>query len=166
MPAFSQAHGVKANISSAWSSLRKHVGKAHCLVIDFIGNFQNAYKLVEYHGLRPEETESSPTQPRNIREVLDLPIGCKVEFEEKVLQIFADQSLNPRTATRQNISRILFYQYEKLRNSLGRDPTKLEVNRYLLLGVKFYEQVFGSWKRFIEALPPRPPSNVDSNRVQ
>ncbi len=134
--------------------LRKHVGKAHCIVIDFIGNFRNAYKLVEYHGLRPEETESSSGVGRTIRDVLDLPIGCKVEFDERVLHIFAEQTLDPRTATRQSISRILFYQYEKLAVRLGRSPSRRDVNRHLLLGVKFYEQVFGNWKRFLGVLPP------------
>ena len=33
--------------------LRKYVGKLHCTVIDFIGNFKNAYKVMEYHGLLP-----------------------------------------------------------------------------------------------------------------
>lgn len=136
--------------------LRRHVGKAHCVVIDFIGNFRNAYKLVEYHGLRPEENEVFSGYERTLREVLDLPLGCRVEFDDRVLQLFAEQTSDPRTATRQNISRILFYRYELLRDRLGRDPTKNDVNRNLLLGVDFYKRVFGSWKRFIESLPPRP----------
>ena len=39
--------------------LRKYVGKSHCIIIDFIGNFKNAYKLVEYQGLQPFKEESS-----------------------------------------------------------------------------------------------------------
>ena len=135
--------------------LRRHVGKAHCVVIDFIGNFRNAYKLVEYHGLQPDETEVSVGVGMTIREVLDLPLGCKVEFDEKVLQLFAEQTLDPKTATRQNISRILYHQYERLRKSLGRNPTPKDIDRYSLLGVNFYKRVFGSWKRFIEMFPPR-----------
>lgn len=136
--------------------LRRHVGKSHCVVIDFIGNFRNAYKVVEYHGLRPEEAESasSPSHGRTIREVLDLPLGCKVDFDDRVLELFASQTLDPRAATRQNISRILFYEYEKLERRLGRRPTEREVDRNLLLGARFYRMVFGSWKRFEEALPP------------
>jgi superfamily II DNA or RNA helicase len=37
--------------------LRRYVGKSHCTVIDFIGSFKNAYKVVEYQGLLPLETE-------------------------------------------------------------------------------------------------------------
>lgn len=134
--------------------LRRHVGKAHCVVIDFIGNFKNAYKVIEYHGLRPDEVDSGQNVNSFVRrEVLDLPLGCKVEFDEKVLQLFASQSLDPRAATRQNIARILYYQHEKLRKRLGRMPTRKEVDRNLLLGARFYEQVFGSWKRFVESLP-------------
>lgn len=141
--------------------LRRHVGKAHCIVIDFIGNFRNAYKMVEYHGLRPEEVDTATNLGRTLRDVLDLPIGCKVEFEERVLDIFAEQSLQPKAATRHNIARILFYQYEKLRSSLKRSPTTQDMDRYALLGRDLYEGVFGSWKRFLEMLPPHSPNGVD-----
>ncbi|MDY0871598.1 DEAD/DEAH box helicase family protein [Dongia rigui] len=130
--------------------LRKDVGKTQCIVIDFIGNFRNAHRLVEFHGLRPEETESRVGGLRSLREILDLPIGCKVEFEDRVLDIFAREGLDPRTATRQNISRILIYQYERLRRRLDRMPTKKDVDRGLLFGRDMYESVFGSWKRFID----------------
>lgn len=33
--------------------LRRYVGKTHCTVIDFIGNFKNAYRIVEYQDLLP-----------------------------------------------------------------------------------------------------------------
>lgn len=40
--------------------LRHFVGKEKCIAIDFIGNFQNAYRIVEYQGLDPSD-ESRPT---------------------------------------------------------------------------------------------------------
>ena len=39
--------------------LRRYVGKSHCVVIDFIGNFKNAYKLVEYQPLLPHSTDEA-----------------------------------------------------------------------------------------------------------
>jgi len=130
--------------------LRKHVGKSHCVVIDFIGNFRNAYKLVEYHGIRPDDHEKRQNIPRTIRDILDIPIGCKVEFEDKVIDIFSSELLDPRFATRHNISRILLYQYQRLRKNIGREPTKREVDRFLILGASFYKQVFGGWGNFLE----------------
>ena len=131
--------------------LRRYVGKSHCLVIDFIGNFRNAYRVVEYQGLLPfrEETMDTPAgRARSEREVLNLPLGCKVEFDERVIDVFAQQSLDPAHITRHNIARVLIYQYHRLRRRLRRDPTSRDVDRNLLLHSEFYKLVFGSWKRF------------------
>jgi superfamily II DNA or RNA helicase len=131
--------------------LRRAVGKAHCLVIDFIGNFRNAYRIVEYQGLQPAEADEpgvGVARARQGREVLNLPSGCQVHFEDRVIDLFAQQALHPRFATRHNIGRILVYQYERLRRRLSRPPSRREVDRNCLLDSHFYVQVFGSWKHF------------------
>ncbi len=131
--------------------LRKYVGKSHCIVIDFIGNFQNAYRIVEYHGLLPFADEESSMSFRNIRsakEILNLPIGCEVHFDDRVIDIFAKQTLDPRYATRHNIGRILWYQYKKFEKKLGRKPKKIEIDRNFLLDSRLYVLVFGSWRVF------------------
>jgi len=133
--------------------LRKYVGKSHCIVIDFIGNFQNAYRIVEYHGLSPYEDEQATTGVQytlSVKELLNLPLGCEVHFDEKVIDVFAQQALTPRYATRHNIGRILLYQYQRLQRLLGRRPTAKDLNRNCLLHSQFYRDVFGSWKRFEE----------------
>jgi len=131
--------------------LRRYVGKSHCVVIDFIGNFQNAYKIVEYQGLLPfvdDETLEGFSRAHNAKDVLNLPLGCEVHFDDRVIDIFAEQTLDPRHATRHNIGRILIYQYRKLASRLGHRPTRREVDRNLLLGTDIYQLVFGSWKKF------------------
>jgi superfamily II DNA or RNA helicase len=134
--------------------LRQYAGKSHCTVIDFIGNFHNAYKIVEYQSLQPfEESDLVPDlrHAATRKEVLNLPLNCEVHFDEKVIQVFADQALDPRHATRHNIGRILMYEFEKLRSHLEREPSRRDVDRYSLLGASFYLRVFGSWQAF-EAL--------------
>ena len=131
--------------------LRRSVGKSHCTVIDFIGNFRNAYRIVEYHGLLPyaDETEAGINQnPKNVKELLNLPIGCEVHFDDRVIDIFSQQTLSPRYATRHTIGRILLYQYERLGRRLGRRPSRKDVDHYCLLQSDFYRDVFGSWKKF------------------
>lgn len=133
--------------------LRKYVGKSHCIVIDFIGNFRNAYRIVEYHGLLPYDDEQPDYflgSPRNVKEILNLPLGCEVHFDERVIDIFATQTLDPRFATRHNIGRILIYQYQRLQNRLGKMPSAKDIDMYCLLYSKFYRDVFGSWKKFEE----------------
>lgn len=135
--------------------LRRYVGKASCLVIDFIGNFKNAYRIPEYQGLRPMEVETSSgiVRGRSIRETLDLPAGCRVEFDTRVIELFEQQLSDWRLATRQNIARILIYQYERLGRRLGHPPTRREVDRGCFLDSTLYELVFGSWRNFLAMLP-------------
>jgi superfamily II DNA or RNA helicase len=131
--------------------LRQYAGKTFCTVIDFIGNFHNAYKIVEYQSLQPfEESDLVPDfrHAHNRKDVLNLPLNCEVHFDEKVVKVFADQAFDPKYATRHNIGRILIYQYDKLRHLLGHQPTKRELDRYSVLNSSFYSQVFGSWASF------------------
>lgn len=133
--------------------LRHFVGKTHCTVIDFIGNFKNAYKIVEYHGLDPVDDEVPGSghyysDSITAKDVLNLPAGCKVEFDERVLTVFGNQTLDPKFATRHNIGKILIHQYLQLEKYLGRKPSKKDVDRQCLLGSDLYEMAFGSWQEF------------------
>jgi len=131
--------------------LRKYVGKSHCFVVDFIGNFKNAYKIPEYQPLLPSadiEVSSDFRRLRNIKEAFNLPLGCKVHFDDRVIDIFANQALTPAHATRHNIGRILIHQYLKLARRIGRKPNRKDVDRNLLLHSDFYKLVFGDWENF------------------
>src|SRR5207248_2815076 len=128
--------------------LRKYVGKSHCTVIDFIGNFRNAYTLAEYHELHADACNRTSTRARGAgRAIVDVPIGCEVTFEDRVLDIFA--GLDPRNATRENIGRILIHRYRRLSERLGRPADRRDIDRNELLDSTFYTLVFGSWGRFI-----------------
>jgi len=135
--------------------LRKYVGKSHCIVIDFIGNFKNAHKILDYQGLLPFE-EDEPTTGlggnKTRKEILNLPLGCKVHFDDRVIEVFANQTLDPAYATRHNIGRILLYQYERLGRKLGRKPTKQDIDRHYLVNSAIYAILFGSWKAFEEIM--------------
>jgi superfamily II DNA or RNA helicase len=143
--------------------LRRYVGKSHCIVIDFIGNFKNAYRIPEYQGLLPLEEEElggllgSHGSPK---EVLNLPTGCTVTFDTRVVELFERQLRDPRFATRHNIARILIYQYRRMADQFGHAPSKQELDRNCLLDSRLYKLVFGSWTRFVEAMKP----NLESNR--
>ncbi|HEU5351728.1 MAG TPA: DEAD/DEAH box helicase family protein [Terracidiphilus sp.] len=131
--------------------LRKHVGKPLCTVIDFIGRFKNAYRIVEYQGLLPTDSDEHVIPFASIqsrKQILNLPLGCSVNFDEKVIDIFMRQIVDQRVPTRHNFSRILIHHYQRLALSLGRIPTAHDVNRYQLLDSSFYKAIFGSWKRF------------------
>lgn len=131
--------------------LRRYIGKTHCTIIDFIGNFRNAYSLVENLGLEPFEFGDPALNTlagRSAKEILNLPTGCSVEFDERVIDVFGNQTMNPRFATRQNIARILIHQYQKIERRLGRRPTRTELDRTTVIDSRFYSMVFGSWREF------------------
>jgi superfamily II DNA or RNA helicase len=125
--------------------LRHYLGKRHCVVVDFIGNFRNAIKVLD-------DKRHDISGVHSVRDILDLPLNCLVTFEDRVLDIFADQSLNPRYANRTNIGRILIHRYHRLSQRLGRPATRQDIDRNEILDTSFYRLVFRSWDRFVEIL--------------
>jgi superfamily II DNA or RNA helicase len=131
--------------------LRRYVGKPHCVVIDFIGNFKNAYRIVEYQDLLPfEETESSffKTRQNVAKNILSLPLDCQVTFDDRVIELFYDQTFDTSFISSHNIRRILMFQYDRLTRRLGHLPTKRELDRNCVLGSDIYATCFGSWNAF------------------
>jgi len=130
--------------------LRRSPGKDRVVVLDFIGNFYNAYRIVEYLGLQPEEMLVFETlgRSRSSKHVINLPLGCRVEFDDRVIDIFANQVLDPKRATRHNIAQILIYLYLRTSKRLGHLAMPKEIDRMQILHSEFYKTVFGSWENF------------------
>jgi superfamily II DNA or RNA helicase len=102
--------------------LRLQAGKSHCTVIDFIGNFKNAYKIVEYNSLSAlerDETVPDFRKAKSWKEILNLPLNCKV-----------------------------MYEFEKLERHLQRVPTSRDVDRNNRLDSSLYILLFGGWSNF------------------
>lgn len=135
--------------------LRRYAGKAFCLVIDFIGNFKNANRIIEYQDLLPVgETPSANSQTRqnHPKNILNLPLGCQVTFDDRVIDLFYDQTLDTSFISSHNIRRILMFQHERLARRLGHLPTRKELDRNCVIGSNIYATCFGSWKVFEETM--------------
>lgn len=130
--------------------LRKSPGKDRVIVLDFIGNFYNAYLIPEYLGLYPEDHPhiSGSGQIRFAKDILNLPLGCEVHFDSRVIDIFESQIHDPSRANRHNIAQILVYTYFRTTKRLGHRPTRKELDRNQILHSGLYDLVFGSWKSF------------------
>jgi superfamily II DNA or RNA helicase len=131
--------------------LRRFAGKEFCTVVDFIGNFKNAYRVVEHLGLEPSEHDElflSAAHARSFKEVLNLPTGCEVDFDERIIDIFGNQTLSPAFITRHNILRILIHLYLKVEARIGRRPTARDIDRNSVLPSDIYATAFGSWRAF------------------
>ena len=73
-------------------------------------------------------------------------------FDDHVIEIFYDQTLDSAYATRHNIRSILIYQYKRLARRLSHPPTKQEIDRNCVIGSDIYITCFGSWKAFEETI--------------
>ena len=121
------------------------------MVIDFIGNFKNAYRVVENLGLEPYEHGDvlpGSSGSRSIKEILNLPNGCSVDFDERVIDVFGNQTLNPAFITRHNITRILIHLYNKVERTTGRRPSRRDIDRNSVLPSDIYVTAFGTWQAF------------------
>ncbi len=130
--------------------LRLSPGKKRVVVLDFIGNFHNAYRIIEYLGLQPEKKVSYKTlgRLRSSKQIMNLPLGCHVDFDDRVIDIFANQILDPKRATRHNIAQILIYLHRRTSKRLGHFASPKEIDRLQILHSELYTRVFGNWKNF------------------
>ena len=119
--------------------LRRYPGKFSVKVIDFIGNFRNAYKIIEYQALNPKEDEEQELDPNVhlLKDVLTLPLGCSVEFDNRVIDIFEGQFRDGGKITRQNIAQLLIYYYKRLCKRRGKLCDQNEVNQYQILPLRY-----------------------------
>lgn len=135
--------------------LRRFTGKTEAVVLDFIGNFKNAYKVVEYVGLTPYEIEApifGNQSAKKIKEILNLPLGCRITFDDRVIEVFCTQYVRGENITRFNIGRILVYNYKRLCLRLGKLATKVELDRNERIHSGIYKMLFGSWHSFMKKM--------------
>jgi Homing endonuclease associated repeat/Helicase conserved C-terminal domain len=135
--------------------LRHFVGKEFCTVIDFIGNFRNAYQIVENLGLQPYEHGESVAalaSAKSYKDILNLPVGCTVDFDERIIDVFGRQFLTPASITRHNILRILILLYQKVERQLGRPPSARDMDENSVLPGDIYATAFGTWQAFIKKM--------------
>ena len=64
------------------------------LILDWVGNYGNAFKNYIYQG---DEKNYNKNKSKDIRNIIELPIGCEVEFEARVIDLFNEQKYNSRT---------------------------------------------------------------------
>jgi superfamily II DNA or RNA helicase len=124
--------------------LRRFHGKSNAIVLDFIGNFINAFKIVEYFGLTSNINDdyTGILTPKTFKEIYNLPLGCEIFFDEQVINIFSLQYLDKRNITRHNIHRIIIQQFVNLCLRLKRIPSWREIDRFCPIKSTIYKMFF------------------------
>ena len=83
-------------------------------------------KIVEYFGLsnfNDEDDLQGFYSPKTYKEIFNLPIGCEIFFDEKVINVFTSQIVNKKNITRHNIHKILIQQFLNLCLRLNKIPS-------------------------------------------
>jgi superfamily II DNA or RNA helicase len=71
------------------------------LILDFVGNYNKCYVNYIYQG-KPRKNKTGKI--KDIRNIVELPIGCKVEFEERVIEEFNKQMNSGNKSLKEHIA--------------------------------------------------------------
>ena len=118
--------------------LRKHEGKEHLTVLDFIGNYKKAHYIPALlAGINPKEGNVAKRRPQD----LDFPDHCHVQFDFRVLDVFAELAKRDPLAVRMK------NEYYRLRQELGRRPSRVDM--YTGADIPMREFLKNGWLAFL-----------------
>jgi len=119
--------------------LRLHQGKDFCVIIDLIGNYRNANVKLQLFdassGGRKKGKE--PTIPT-------VPDHCFIDLDERVVNLLEEMHLK-RKPRREK----LLFDYQELKQQLGRRPTYLELHLHGRSEAAEYKSEFKSYFGFL-----------------
>lgn len=118
--------------------LRLHPGKETCVIVDLIGNYQNADIKLSLFDTNPSEGKT-----RNIRPTL--PQFCELDLDINVINLFKEM-MRKRQPRKEKI----LNDYLDLKRDLGRRPTYLEIHLKGATESTQYKQEFQSYFGFLK----------------
>lgn len=125
--------------------LRLCVGKDRVRILDFIGNYKRANQIRKYlsKGQREIETEENGRPKRKIEYLYST--NCEVEFDAAVEEVLDRQDAVELGITKDDLKNAYF----ALAETLGRKPTRAELDAQGEHKSALYAQLFGSWEKFL-----------------
>lgn len=128
--------------------LRLSPGKERVRVLDFIGNYKRANLIRDYLAKEKNVVETGEGNARKRKIEYTYSTGCEVRFDEKVEEI-----LNQQDAEALGVGKLELTQaYYVLAETLGRKPSRAEIDAQGEYKSARYAQVFGSWVQFIREI--------------
>jgi len=128
--------------------LRQSKGKENVIVLDFIGNYRNAFLIPEWlEGKSLSEIE----RRRETKPEYEYPLGCEVHFDAKIIDLFERQKklfLNGHFITDEELRNAYF----ALKALLGHQPTSTEFNKLSGLSIYLVLKTYRSWNDFLKAM--------------
>ena len=129
--------------------LRTNPNKEKLIVLDFVGNYKNSHLKLSYlAGFTPRDLDSiSSLTPEQAQ--LQLPIGCSLDLDLKLIDIFA-------TLRTQKMNRAerLIANYQSIKESLENPYSLSEFNSASDIPGRMYISTFNSWLDFLLEIYP------------
>ncbi|MDP2308945.1 MAG: DEAD/DEAH box helicase family protein [Pseudomonadota bacterium] len=119
--------------------LRLAPGKVGVVVLDFIGNYVKADRILEYlGGYRDDGNQGPLTKPKYL-----FDNGCSVTFDTSVYDLITKTAVNAHTHA------AILQDFFAIRTKLRRTPTLADIHKNSRYSVASYLAVFNGWGAFV-----------------
>ena len=127
--------------------LRKSKDKENVLILDFIGNYKNAFKVREWL-----EGETGNGEKRDKKPEYHYPLDCKVHFDKEVVDLLDRQEELFRTGYHITNQEAID-EYFRVKKDLGRQPTSAEFDKLAKYSTTPLRTRFGgTWNDFLRSI--------------
>ena len=126
--------------------LRLCAGKDRVLVLDFIGNYKRANQIRKYisKGSHTEDTDGESGRRRR-KIVYEYSTGCEVLFDSVVEEMLDAQDAQELGITKEDLKEAYF----TLAETLGRKPSRTDLDENGEYRSAQYARIFSSWLKFL-----------------
>jgi len=127
--------------------LRLSKGKENVMVLDFIGNYHNAFKIRELL----EGKAAGKGIEREKKPEYKYPLGCEVHFDKEVVDLIDRQEELFYTGYRVT-DQDLIDEYFGVKKELGRQPTSTEFDELSKYSTTAIRMRFKTWNAFLKSI--------------
>ena len=128
--------------------LRLCIGKDKVRILDFIGNYKRANQIRKWLAKSSQETVRNEGNERRKKIEYTYSTGCEVCFQAEVEEILDRQDESEIEVTKEDIKEAYFL----LAESLGRKPSRSDVDTQGQYQMSLYTRLFQSWKGFLQEI--------------
>jgi superfamily II DNA or RNA helicase len=128
--------------------LRLCIGKDRVRILDFIGNYKRANQIRKYLS-REQSIMAAKENGRTRRKIeYTYSTGCEVFFDQAVEEILNRQDARELGITKDDLKEAYYVLVE----SLGRKPSRKDLDEYGEYKSSQYSDLFGSWVKFLREI--------------
>lgn len=128
--------------------LRLFHGKDKVRILDFIGNYRRANQVRKWLSKSSNETTTIDLGVRHKKVIYTYSTGCDVIFNAQVEEILDRQDEAELEITPSDLKEAYFV----LAESIGRKPSRFDIEESGQYKIASYTHTFGSWRNFLQEI--------------